>query len=146
MFLTKNVLKKGAALLPLLFNFALQYAITNVQIDQGSFKLNITRNLVVYADDINIVSGILCTMKKNTEALVVASKKTGLQANADKTKYLVRSWEHNARRNHIITTDNNSFECVEDFKFWGNTLTNQNSIQQENKSKPKSGNAYYLSV
>ena len=91
MFLTKNVLKKGAALLPLLFNFALQYAITNVQIDQGSFKLNITRNLVVYADDINIVSGILCTMKKNTEALVVASKKTGLQANADKTKYLVRS-------------------------------------------------------
>jgi len=92
------------------------------------------------------MSGILYTLNKNTEALVVASKETGLQANADKTKHFVRSRDQNAGRIHIITTDNNSFECVEDFKFWGNTLTNQNSIRQGSKSKLQSENAYNSSV
>jgi hypothetical protein len=72
-------------------------------------------------------------MKKNTEALVDNSKETGLRVNADKTEYMVRSRDQNAGRSHIITTDNNSFECVEHFKFWGTTLANQNSIREENK-------------
>jgi hypothetical protein len=77
MFLIKNVLKKGDALLPLRFNFALEYAIRNVKINQDGMKLNGTHKLVVYADDINILSGILRTMKKNTEALAVTNKETG---------------------------------------------------------------------
>jgi len=145
-FLIRNVLKKGDDLLSLFFNFALKYAIRNVQINQDNLKLKDTHNLVVYADDINILSGFLHTMNKNTEALVVASKKTGLQVNADKTKYFVRSRGQNAGRIHIITTDNNSFECVEDLKCLANTLKNQNSIRQESKSKLKSRNAYYRSV
>jgi len=64
MFLIWNVLKKGDALLPLFFKFALQYAIRKVQINPDNFKLNGTFNLVVYADDINILSGILHTIKK----------------------------------------------------------------------------------
>jgi hypothetical protein len=67
-------------------------------------------------------------MKKSTEALVVISKETGLQVNAAKTKYLVMSRDKNAGRTHIITTDIYSFECVEEFRFLGTTLTNQNSI------------------
>jgi thermostable 8-oxoguanine DNA glycosylase len=55
-------------------------------------------------------------MKKNTEALVDTSKENGLRVNADKTEYMVRSRDQNAGRSHIITTENNSFECVEDFK------------------------------
>jgi len=35
---------------------------------------------------------------------------------------------------------------VEEFKYLGTTLTNQNSIQEEIKSRLKSGNACYLSV
>jgi hypothetical protein len=40
MFNTKNVLKQGDALSPLLFNFALEYAIRRVQAKQDSWKLN----------------------------------------------------------------------------------------------------------
>ena len=56
------------------------------------------------------------------------------------------SREQNAGRIQNIKTDNNSFEMVEEFKYLGTTLTNQNSIQEEIKSRLKSGNAYYHSV
>ena len=45
-----------------------------------------------------------------------------------------------------MQTDNNSFERVEEFEYLVTTLTNQNSIQEEIKSRLKSGNACYHSV
>jgi len=54
--------------------------------------------------------------------------------------------DQNAGRNHSIKTDNSSSEMVEEFKYLGTTLTNQNYIQEETKSRVKSGNACYLSV
>ena len=44
-----------------------------------------------YADDVNILGGSVHTLKKTTDTLVVASKETGLEVNADKTKYMVMS-------------------------------------------------------
>ena len=46
---------------------------------------------MVYADDVNILGGSMRAIKRNTEALVVASKETGLEGNADTTKYMVMS-------------------------------------------------------
>jgi len=45
-----------------------------------------------------------------------------------------------------MKVDNSSFERVEEFKYLGTTLTNQNSIQEEIKSSWKSGNACYHSA
>jgi len=85
----KNGLKKGNALSPLLFNFALQYAIRRVQVNQEGLKLNGTHQLLVYTDDDSILGGSVHTVKENTECLVVASKEIGHEVNADKTKYMV---------------------------------------------------------
>jgi hypothetical protein len=52
-------------------------------------KLNGTHQLLVYADDVNILVGSIQTINENTDALVLASKEIGLEVDADKTKYMV---------------------------------------------------------
>jgi hypothetical protein len=84
-------LKQGDALSPLLFNFALEYVIRRVQAKQEGLKLNGTHQLLVYADDVNILGRIIHAKKKNTKALVVTSKEISLEVNAEKTKYMVTS-------------------------------------------------------
>jgi len=74
MFHIRNGLKKGDALSPLLFIFALEYAIRRVQVNQDGLKLNGTHQLLAYADDVNILGGSVHTVKENAEAMVVASK------------------------------------------------------------------------
>jgi len=81
--------------------------------------------------------------KKKAQALVVASKMIGLKVNADKTKYMFMSENQNAGRSQNVKIHNSSFERVEEFKCLGTTLTNQNSIQKETKSRWKSENACY---
>ena len=73
----------------------------------------------------------------------MASKEIGLEVNADKTKHMVMSGDQNAGRSQNMRTDNRSTERVEQFKYLGTTLTNQNSIQEEIKSRSKSWNACY---
>jgi len=64
----------------------------------------------------------------------------------DKTKHTVMSRDQNAGRNNSVRIDNSSFERVEEFKYLGATLTNQNSIPEEIKSRLTPGNACYHSV
>jgi len=90
--------KQGGALSPLLFNYALEYAIMKVQVNQDSLKLNGTHQHLFYADD-DILDGNVHTLKKNTEALVVASKENGLEVNGD-SKYMVMSRDQNAGLHH----------------------------------------------
>jgi hypothetical protein len=59
-------------------------------------KINGTHQLLDNADDVNILGGSIHTIKKNAEALIVASEETGLEVNADKTKYVVMSRYQNA--------------------------------------------------
>ena len=144
-FPIRNGLKQGDALLPLLFNFALEYASRRVQVNQGGLKLSGTHQFLVYAVDVNILGGSIPTVKENAETLIVATKEIGLEVNADKTKYMVMSQDQNAGQSHSMKIDNSSLERVEEFSYLGTTLIHQNSIQEEIKSKLKSAIACYYS-
>ena len=92
------------------------------------------------------MAGSVHTTRENAEALIMASKETGLEVNAEKTKYMVMSRNQNAGQSHNIENDNSSFERVQEFRYLGTTLTYQNSVQEEIKSRLKSGNACYQLV
>jgi hypothetical protein len=87
-------LKQGDTLSPVFFNFALQHAIRRVRVNLDGMKLIVTHQLLVCAD------GNVHTTKTNTDTLLFASKESGLEVNADKTKYLIMSRDQNAGRNH----------------------------------------------
>ena len=87
-FPIRNGLKQGDAVSSLLFNFALEYTIRRVQINQDGLKLNGIHQLLAYADDVNILGGSVHTVKKNAEALAAATKEIGLKVNAHRTKYM----------------------------------------------------------
>ena len=63
-FPIRNALKQGDALSPLLFKFALEYAIRRVQVNQDGLKINGTHPLLAYVDDVNILRRSVHTVKK----------------------------------------------------------------------------------
>jgi hypothetical protein len=82
-FPIKDCLKKEDDLSPLLFSFALKYAIRRLQENQDDLKLNGKYQLLFYTDDVNILGRSVHTIEKNTEVLVVTSKENGLEVNTD---------------------------------------------------------------
>jgi len=145
-FFIRNGLKQRDTLSSLNLNFAFEYAIRMVQINQEGSKLNGTPQLLVYADYVNMLGPSVHTVKKNREALAVASKEIILERNVERTKYMVMSGEQNAVQNHNRQLDNKSFERMERFKYLATSLTSKNSSQEKIKSILKSGNACYHSV
>ena len=83
MFLSRNGLRLGDNLSPLIFSFVSDYAITMVQIKQGDLMLNDTYQLSVILMML-IYGGSVNSIKENAEALVVARKRFGVEVNADK--------------------------------------------------------------
>jgi hypothetical protein len=108
-FPIQNGLKNGDALLPLLFNFALDYTIRRIRENQERLKFNGTHQHLAYADDVNIVGENIHTVKKNTEALFDASKEVGLQVNPEKTKCMLMSRSQKIGHKHSIKIANRSF-------------------------------------
>jgi hypothetical protein len=86
------------------------------------------------------------TIKENTETLLEASRDTGLEINAEKTRYIIISRHPNLGENQNVRIATESFENLARFKYLGATLTNQNDIHDKIKSRLNSGNTCYYSV
>jgi hypothetical protein len=106
-----------------------------VKQDVSKFNVHISARFMLMMLIYYCIGGSVYTIKKNTDALGIATKENGLEVNDDKTKYMVMSRDQNAVRRHNIKLENRSFERVEEFKYLGTKLTNQNSIQEGIKSE-----------
>ena len=102
-------------------------------------ELNRKHQLLVYADDVNMLGENLQTSRENTEIFIKASKDIGLEVDSEKTKYMITSCQQNIVQNQNIVTTHSSFENMEKFKYLGVTVTNT-------KRRIYMGNEYYYSL
>jgi hypothetical protein len=86
------------------------------------------------------------SIQKNTEAVLDVNKEVGLEVNPEKTKCMLMSHYRKAGQKHSIKIVSTSFEDVAKFRYLGITLTYQNCMQKEIKSRLNLGNACYHSV
>jgi hypothetical protein len=103
------------------------------QENQVGLKLNGTHQLLAYADDVNLLGDniLVDTIKKNTKALIDASKEVGVEINIEKTKYMLLFRCQSTGQNRDINIANTWFENVSQFKYLGTILTNQNLIHRK---------------
>ena len=102
--------------------------------------------LLLYADDVNMLGENLQTVRENADIFIKASKDIGLEVNSEKTKYLITFRHQNVIQNQNIVIGNLSVENVEKFRYLGVTVTNTNDIREEIKRRINMGNVCYYSL
>jgi len=108
-----------------LLNFTLKYTFRKVQENQEGPKLSGTHQLQFYIDDVTILHENIHTIKRNTEALLQASKNVGLQVNIEKTKCKFIYRHQSGKHKHYLRRAKKYFENVVKFKYFRTTVTNQ---------------------
>jgi hypothetical protein len=94
----------------------------------------------------NIVAENTDTVKKNTGALLDASKEFGLEVIPEETNCMLMSRSQKLGQKHSVRIANRSFEDEAEFKYLGTTLTDQNCMDEEIKRRLNSKNAFYLFI
>jgi hypothetical protein len=96
--------------------FPVQNGVKKGDVSPACLELNGTYQLLVFANDVNLLDDSVNTKKENTETLLEASRDIGLDINAENTKYMIMSCHPNSGQDQNTRTANESFEDGAKFK------------------------------
>jgi len=125
-------LKQGDCVSPVLFNLALQKVIQSIKMVPGGIKIGKEQlNVLAYADDIALIGKNEIEMRMLFIEMENIARKFRLQINQEKTKYVIVERKNSLKKNKIglKKIKNYKFERVENFKYLGVTLNEDNNNQ-----------------
>jgi preprotein translocase subunit YajC len=80
--------------------------------------MNETHQLVVYADNVNILGGIIDTVQENKEDLLQANREVSLEVNTEAIKTMAMSHHQNEAQNHNLLIPKKPFKNVASSSIW----------------------------
>ncbi|KAG8226613.1 hypothetical protein J437_LFUL007686 [Ladona fulva] len=123
-------LKQGDGLAPMLFNLAL-HVIRNAGIDTSTTLTNKSKQIVGYADNLNILGRSVLSIKEASGNLETTVKDLGLTVNEHKTKFMSQSRKHRVGNGQNITIGKYNFEGVINFTYLGSNVSSDNDETKE---------------
>ncbi|KAJ4435791.1 hypothetical protein ANN_18410 [Periplaneta americana] len=111
-------------------------AAMNLRDNREGLELNGLHQLLVYADDVNMLGENPQTIRENTGTLLEASNEIGLEVNPEKINYMTRSRDQNMVRNGNIKIGDLFFEEVEKCKYFGATVFMSKGIKYKKINCP----------
>lgn len=132
-------LRQGDGLSPVLFNLALEKVFRMARIDTKGTIFHKSKQVLAYADDIDIVGRSETAVKETFKALEESLAASGLQVNEGKTKYMVMS-RRTPSTHANISINNYNFEVVKSFEYLGTAVNTTNNVSEELKRRVAAGN------
>ena len=140
-------LKQGDSLSPILFNLPLQRVIQSIKSVHSGIKTGKEQlNVLAYADDIVLIGKNETEMRQFFVETDNTARKLGLHINQEKTKHVIVEWKISSKQNKRgqLTIKNYTFERVENFKYLGVILNEDNNHQINLQERIKNANKTYL--
>jgi hypothetical protein len=144
-FRIRNGLRQGDVSACILFNIALEKIIRDANINQRSNICYKSVQILVYADDIDIISRSSKSLQEATIALDRAARRMGLEINQAETKYMICGSKKKFVEN-VFKMKNMTFERVNSFVYLGTLITSDNNISAEINNRITLANRDYLGL
>jgi hypothetical protein len=127
----------------MLFNITLEKAVREANLDIRGTILHKSMQILAYADDVVIIARYENAVKDAFNRLEKASQKMGSIINYDKTKYMETKCKPNKEK--YIRINNSNIKRVNQFKYLGSIVTN-NNISSEISHRINMGNTCYYGL
>jgi hypothetical protein len=138
----KAGVKQGDGLSAVLFIVALHNVLKTI--DQRATIFTKSSQICAYADDIVIIARTRQKIIEIYKKMEDKARKIGLKINESKTKYRIMSTSENRRKTQDLKVEGKSFMGVNNFKYLGNMLSNDNRNDNCVKEMIQAGNTAYF--
>jgi exonuclease III len=140
-------LRQGDALSPILFNLVLEKIVRESNLCEGVELGQSKINILAYADDIALLGKNKEMIIQMGKSLIKIAEKVGLKINEEKTEYMVVSRENRNRvQEEVIEVEEYRFKRVDQFKYLGSVITQNNDIKTEISTRLQSANKCFYGL